>query len=90
MGRCCKRHSQAVDELIRDGENGWVFDPINQESTVAALDRALKTPAAKLADMKEACRASMAAFTPEVIAERMRVAIVALHSVAGEADTVGV
>ena len=36
--------SQAVEELVKDGENGWVFDPAQRDAVNSALERALFTP----------------------------------------------
>ncbi|MGH7445701.1 MAG: glycosyltransferase family 4 protein [Longimicrobiales bacterium] len=70
------RYSQAVEELVVDGVNGWTFLPDSVTDVAAALERALGTSATKLADMRVAARASVAALTPDHVADRF---VQALH-----------
>jgi glycosyltransferase involved in cell wall biosynthesis len=37
----CSRYNGCWPELVREGVNGWVFDPLSAESTVGALKQAL-------------------------------------------------
>jgi len=64
-------YSQAVEELVQDGENGWVFDPLTKASTLAALDRVFATPPEHLAAMRDAARRRVMALTPAAAAERI-------------------
>jgi glycosyltransferase involved in cell wall biosynthesis len=64
-------YAQAVNELIRDGVNGWCFTPTDAEGTMAAMSRMLGTPADALAWMREQARATVAGLTPEWAAARM-------------------
>lgn len=64
-------HAQAVDELVRDGENGWRFRPDDEDAVAAAVRRVLDTPRDRLELMGAAARRSGAAITPEGTAERM-------------------
>lgn len=64
------RLSQAVEELIRDGENGWTFDTTQANTMYAALDNAMKCSPEDIASMREQCRSSVAERTPEWAAEQ--------------------
>lgn len=64
-------YSQAVEELVQDGENGWVFDPLTKASTLAALDRVFATPPEHLAAMRDAARRRVTGLTPAAAGERI-------------------
>ena len=64
-------YSQAVEELVQDGQNGWVFDPLTEASTLAALDRVFATPPEHLAAMREAARRRVMALTPSTASEHI-------------------
>lgn len=68
-------YSQAVEELVRDGEHGWTFRPDRAEETYAALDRACSTPADVLDGIGEAARERVRHLTPELVADRILQAI---------------
>lgn len=72
-------HSQAVDELIREGYNGWRFDPTSPDSTNAGLTRALSATRETLNQMSENARESISGITPQSIARRMAKAIASLR-----------
>jgi glycosyltransferase involved in cell wall biosynthesis len=76
LGSC---HSQAVEELIRDGENGWIFDPMEEESLLSALNRSLTTSVAQRVKMSDTCRRSMENYTLEKIARRICDSIAAVY-----------
>ncbi len=61
--------AQATESLVRDGRNGWVFDPVDEQSLRSGLDRALNTPGSELQRMSQAARASVRHLTPEYNAE---------------------
>ncbi len=65
-------YSQAVSELVRDGVNGWVFEPDSQASTFAALDRMLGT-LTKVSgdDFRASVRSTVDHLTPDAAAERI-------------------
>lgn len=63
--------SQAVEELVNEGENGWVFNPDNLSETFLALDRALSAPKETLARMRENARETAFSVTPKLAVERM-------------------
>ncbi len=71
-------HSQAVEELILEGKNGWVFDPADSRDTYQALDRAFTADGEMLKEMSNNAQTSIAAITPETVAARMADAIRAL------------
>jgi glycosyltransferase involved in cell wall biosynthesis len=62
-------YSQAVEELVSDGNNGWIFNPFDTQATYCALDRAMRTEYTMLQEMSENARASIAKVTPAVVAK---------------------
>jgi hypothetical protein len=64
-------YSQAVEELVSDGETGWVFHPDRAEEMYAALDRALRASPEELAVMRVKARERLAPFTPALAADRV-------------------
>lgn len=67
--------AQAAEEMVTDGEDGWLFDPADPTSTETALSRALDTPAASRINMGEAARQTAARFSHENTLQRMMQAI---------------
>lgn len=49
--------SRIVRQLVREGVNGWLFDPLRPANVVQAVQRALDVPAAQLDLMREQARA---------------------------------
>jgi glycosyltransferase involved in cell wall biosynthesis len=72
LGSC---YSQAVEELVRDGENGWTYRPDHAPEVSNALHRALETPLQKLNEMAESARAKVCNLTPSTMADRIMTAI---------------
>jgi len=68
-------HSQAVEELVKDGENGWTFQPNHPGEVYAALDRALTTSFDRLMEMGATSRKAVEHLTPEFAAQRIMDAI---------------
>jgi len=64
-------YSQAVEELVRDGENGWTFRPDRADEMSSALDRALSLPEPELDAMRARARHSVDHLTPEFVAGRI-------------------
>jgi glycosyltransferase involved in cell wall biosynthesis len=58
-------HSQAVEEMVEDGRNGWTFRPENRDEMQRALDEALSVSEAELNQMRVAARQSALRVTPE-------------------------
>jgi hypothetical protein len=71
-------YSQAVEELVVDGHNGWTFIPTNEQSTYEAIDRALNTGDEDRKVMAQNAHASVARITPEVVATTI---VEAIHTV---------
>jgi glycosyltransferase involved in cell wall biosynthesis len=67
--------SQAVEELVKPGENGWTFRPNSESEIRHALDCALQTPANRLNAMAERARSDVARFHPPAVADRMMAAV---------------
>ena len=64
-------HGQAVEELVTEGETGWIFDPLIGGSLTAALDRALATSPERVAEMGVVARRRALLLTPAAAAERI-------------------
>jgi glycosyltransferase involved in cell wall biosynthesis len=71
------RYAQAVTELVEDGVNGWIFDPLSSHSVQGALERLRSVSPEDLVRMRTAARARIAALTPETAAAKIHDAIVA-------------
>ena len=63
------RHSQAVEELVEEGVNGWTFVPDRPEAVDEALERVLRTPPEQLARMGAAARGRVRFLTPQYVAD---------------------
>jgi glycosyltransferase involved in cell wall biosynthesis len=63
------RHSQAVEELVEEGVNGWTFVPDRPQAVDEALERVLGTPPEQLARMGAAARDTVRPLTPEYVAD---------------------
>jgi glycosyltransferase involved in cell wall biosynthesis len=64
-------YSQAAIEMVRNGENGWLIDPLDSASIEAALDELYATPMDKLASMRVAARERALLITPHGAAARL-------------------
>lgn len=60
-------YSQAVEEMIEDGQNGWSFRPHNSGEMYSALDRALNTSVDALNSMRRCAREKALQYTPEIV-----------------------
>lgn len=74
-------YSQAVEEMVEEGQTGWLFDPLRPESLTTALDRFLDAPAEQLAAMRARARARGLSITPDGAADRIVAAIGAVTAV---------
>ncbi len=68
-------YSQAVEELVRDGVNGWVFCPDRAEDAFRAVDRALNASPDELEAMGRAACASVSGLTPAAVAGKIADAV---------------
>jgi len=69
----CSRHAGCADDLLRPGENGWLFDPTEPAEFVSALREALCTP--DLERLARGARDTAERFRPAAMAEGMRKAV---------------
>jgi L-malate glycosyltransferase len=60
--------SQAVEELVKDGETGWTFRPEAVDDMARAIDRALSTPRPEMRTMGVRARDLALQLTPESVA----------------------
>lgn len=58
-------YSQAVEELVTNGSNGWTFRADRLEEVRRALAKAMSSPLPKLAEMSRNARQSVSHLTPE-------------------------
>jgi hypothetical protein len=72
LGSC---FSQAIEDLVVDGKNGWVFRPDRADEGLGALDQALCAPSHKLEQMGSQARETVRTLTPSDMADRMMTAI---------------
>jgi glycosyltransferase involved in cell wall biosynthesis len=68
-------YSQAVNDLVEDGMNGWTFYPDRPEDVYSVLDHAMQTPPDALRRMREAAVSKMLDLTPDKVADRFLEAI---------------
>ena len=68
-------YSQAVDQQVADGDNGWTFRPDHSSEASDALERALGTPVSTVNHMAEKARTSVRDLTPAAMADRMMAVI---------------
>ena len=61
-------YAQAVSEMVRDGENGWVFRADDPAGVYDAIDRALNTAPEQLDRMRLCARTSASQLTPDHLA----------------------
>lgn len=64
----CSIYNGCHPELVRAGENGWLFDPLDEEAVYAALHACVERRAT-LRDMGAAAQRIAARFTPESAAD---------------------
>jgi glycosyltransferase involved in cell wall biosynthesis len=64
-------YSQAVTELVEDGQNGWQFDPAAAQSVQDALDRIRNTPPERIAEMRQSALRRISVVTPEGAASKI-------------------
>jgi glycosyltransferase involved in cell wall biosynthesis len=65
------RYSQAVEELVQDGVNGWIFTPTDEQDTYDAIGRALESDVARLEAMSRRAVETVAGITQQAVARRM-------------------
>jgi len=69
----CSRHAGCADDLLRPGENGWLFDPTEPAEFVSALREALCAP--DLERLARGARDTAERFRPEAMAAGFRRAV---------------
>ena len=77
------RYSQAVEELVSDGMNGWTFRPDHPEEIYAAVDRAMTARHEELNEMRRAGRERVLPFGPQHGAKYFLAAIDSVRPVNG-------
>jgi glycosyltransferase involved in cell wall biosynthesis len=69
------RYAQAVDELVSEGQTGWLFRPDRSDETYTAIERALSTPIETLNQMRKRARETAVQLTPDHIASLIENAV---------------
>jgi glycosyltransferase involved in cell wall biosynthesis len=69
------RYSQAIEELVREGVNGWLFTPTDEQDTYNAIGRALESSGESLDAMSRRAVETVAGITQQAVAERMSATI---------------
>ena len=77
-------YAQATTTLIRDGINGWQYDPVDPNSLAKQLDRYFALPSTELESMRIRCRQSIEHCTPDWAAEG---AVHAIADLAAQTDS---
>jgi glycosyltransferase involved in cell wall biosynthesis len=72
-------YSQALEELVQDGVNGWTFRPDRPKEIYSALDRMMTTGEEEIHAMRRAGRARASSLTPEFGAKCFHAAIAFVH-----------
>lgn len=72
--------SQAVVELVRDGETGWVFDPREAQSVLSAMDRAFSTEVVRLEEMSAQARQDISRVSPSIVGARAVAALERIYA----------
>jgi glycosyltransferase involved in cell wall biosynthesis len=68
-------YSDAVAELVVDGQTGWTFRPDQTEEVKSAIDRAFSAPIERLDRMGRDARQRVASMTPAMMAEQIIAAV---------------
>lgn len=68
-------YSQAVDEMVKDGVNGWTFRPDHPDEILSAIERAINASDEELLEMSRQARTTAMAFSPDSAADKMLAAI---------------
>jgi glycosyltransferase involved in cell wall biosynthesis len=71
-------YSQAVEELVEDGLNGWTFTPDAPPSLHRALDVIMTTSDAHLEEMRIQARRTASKLTPEYAAQQFAASLTAV------------
>lgn len=74
-------YSQAVEELVQDGRNGWIFRPDDENTLYQAIGGSLKTPLDALHKMREKARSAALELTPESTANRIEAIVTSVRKV---------
>ena len=64
-------YSQAVEELVKDGESGWTFRPDERAEVASKLNLALATPSERLNAMGAIARHSVRNISPASVANQV-------------------
>jgi glycosyltransferase involved in cell wall biosynthesis len=82
-------YSQAVEEIVREGQNGWCFRPDSRNEMYSALDHALNTSESKMSEMRRDARKTVAYLTPSYAADRVLDAVRFVSSQRGANERLG-
>ena len=69
------RHAGAVDELVQEGETGWLFDPLDAPAFVGVLRRIAATPRDVFHAMGQRARAAIGSYSYDAAYDRLAAAV---------------
>jgi glycosyltransferase involved in cell wall biosynthesis len=68
-------YSQAVEEMLEDGRNGWLFRPDDAEAVYAAIGKALNASIDSLNRMRHFARQTAMLYSPDAMAAKISEAV---------------
>jgi glycosyltransferase involved in cell wall biosynthesis len=68
-------NSQSVEDLVVDGQNGWVFQPDSEPGMYSAIDRLFSTPWGQLEEMRVNARNTASRVSISYVADRIMDAV---------------
>ncbi|KPL70024.1 hypothetical protein ADN00_18340 [Ornatilinea apprima] len=68
-------YSQAVEEMVVEGQNGWAFHPENTDEIENVLDKFFSKSVEQLNEMRVNAKARSLEYSPDKIADMMNIAI---------------
>jgi glycosyltransferase involved in cell wall biosynthesis len=80
------RHNRLVRQLVQDGVNGWLFDPLQPTEMLRALNSALNSPAEQLNQMRDRTRCFARPPSFQQFADRLRQVVEAVMPQAAPAS----
>ena len=72
--------AQAVEEMVSEGNTGWVFNPENPSDMYSALDRCMNTDEDTLLKMRQRAQDTALQLSPDQVAESIQRAVLACMS----------
>jgi glycosyltransferase involved in cell wall biosynthesis len=68
-------YSSAVEDLVVNGSNGWLFRPDDPDDMYRAIDACLRTPESVLLEMRSKAREVSLRISPEYVVDSIMAAV---------------